>query len=134
MNDRGFVQETVRMKKVSFLMCLASVAGGAMFGLSLFVAVYGPLAAGRQSSFMGFWPWYGTQTTLRVLELVIMFLISGMALKTKTRSSRRVVEQTANAVQMRARGTHTSFSATPLDLDAELITRRTTSQQTQVKE
>lgn len=131
-NDRGFAQETARMKKVLFLMCLASVAGGAMFGLSLFVAVYGPLAAGRQSSFMGFWPWYGTQTTLRVLELMIMFLISGMALRAKKRNSRRVTEQSANALEMRARCTLSSFSATPGDLGAELTTPRTTSHQSQV--
>ena len=92
-------QETARLRKIHRLMCVASLVGAVMLGLSLHVAFHDFLV-GSSSVVMHFWPWFATETALRLLELTVMFLIFGIVNKTRVRVADGEVQHSSNVIPM----------------------------------
>ena len=76
-------KETSKMHHLTIWMCVASVEGLCLFVMAIYMAC-GVNGVFNSSNDVKIWPWFGFQTFLRILELVMCFIIFVIALKSSS--------------------------------------------------
>ena len=94
--------ESARMQKLTKLMCAASVVGLFLFLISIYTA---SSATGvfNDSGHVEIWPWFGLQTFLRFIELLMCAIIFLIALRSATKEGRVGPSVLPNSVTFQTR-------------------------------
>ena len=101
--NKKFSKESTKMHKLVILLCIASVEGFFLFILSIYMAS-GETGVFNDSGHVEIWPWFGLQTFLRFLELLMCVIIFLIALKSSSGEGRVRNTVEPSSVRLQTRG------------------------------
>jgi hypothetical protein len=87
--NNQFNKEVKQMKKLVFLLTMASLTGGISFILKIYAASSDYGGVFGEKEYVDYWPWYGLTFSTLVTELMINLLIYTIALRARAGIERR---------------------------------------------